>query len=68
MFRPAVVTVGGLTKAILQQNHATISDRCWRVNAEEVWDTLQNLIVDQLGVRAEDVTKEASFAKDLRAD
>ncbi len=68
LFRPAFVTAGGLTKEILQRNYGAISDECLRANAVEVWDILRNLIVEQLGVRPEDVTKEASFVKDLGAD
>jgi acyl carrier protein len=59
-------TVGGLTKAILQRNYGTISDWCQRINAEEAWNTLRSLIVEQLGVRPDEVTKEASFVKDFR--
>lgn len=64
-FRSNFATVGGLTTAILQRNYGAISDACQKANAEEVWQTLQALIVEQLGVRREDVTKEADFVKDL---
>jgi acyl carrier protein len=67
-FRPEFATVGGLTKSILHHNYGVISDKWQRANAEEVWTTLRTLIVEQLGVRPEDVTKEASFVEDLRID
>jgi acyl carrier protein len=61
-------TVGGLAKAILQKNYGAISDQCQRANAEEAWTALRDLIVKQLGVRPDEVTREASFVKDLRVD
>ncbi len=66
-FGPDFATVGGLTKAILRRNYGAISDECQRANAEEVWNTLRSLIAEQLGVSLEDVTKDVSFVKDLRA-
>jgi hypothetical protein len=67
-FHPAFADVGGLTKSILRRNYGAISDACQRTSADEVWDTLRALIVEQLGVRLDDVTKEASFVKDLGVD
>lgn len=63
--RPEFSTVGCLAKAILQKNYGVISDEYNRVNADEVWNTLRTMIADQLGVRPEEVTKEANFVKDL---
>jgi acyl carrier protein len=65
MFHRKFATVGGLTKCILQKNFGAISDSCQRANAEEVWDTLRCVIVEQLGVRPDDVTKEARFVEDF---
>lgn len=64
-FRREFATVGGLTKCILKKNCGAISDDCQHVNAEEVWNTLRTVIVEQLGVRPDDVTKEARFVEDL---
>ena len=64
-FRPDFATIGGLTKAVLRKNYAAISDECDRASADEAWETLRAIIVEQLGVRAGDVTREASFVKDL---
>ena len=68
MFQTEFTTVGGLTKCILQKNYGAISDSCNRANAEEAWNTLRALIAEQLGVRPEDVTKEARFVEDLGVD
>lgn len=35
---------------------------------EEIFEKLRGIIVDQLGVNAEDVTMEATFVDDLSAD
>jgi acyl carrier protein len=35
---------------------------------EEVYSKVQNVIVDQLGVSVDEVTREASFTEDLGAD
>jgi acyl carrier protein len=68
VFPSECATVGSLTKSILGRNYGAIFDECQRTNAEEAWNTLRSLIVEQLGVRPDDVTKEASFVKDLRVD
>jgi acyl carrier protein len=66
--RREFATVGGLTKRILQENFGAISDDCQRANAEEAWSTLRTIIVEQLGVRPDDVTREARFVEDLGMD
>jgi acyl carrier protein len=38
------------------------------VDEAQVWDRLREIIVEQLGVRPEDVTPTAHFIHDLRAD
>ena len=68
MFRREFATVGGLTKCILQENFGAISDDCQRANAKEAWNALRAIIVEQLGVRPDDVTKEARFVEDLGVD
>jgi acyl carrier protein len=66
--QPEFATVGGLTKVVLAKNYGAISDDCGCSNADEVWASLRSIIVEQLGVRPEDVTKEASFVEDLGID
>ena len=38
------------------------------LSQEEVFEKVQGIIVEQLGVEADDVTMEASFRNDLEAD
>ena len=38
------------------------------VHADQVWTRLREIIVEQLGVRPEQVTPTAHFIRDLRAD
>ena len=38
------------------------------MNEEEIFQTLKEIIVEQLGVEEEKVTQEASFTDDLGAD
>ena len=64
-FRPAFATVGKLTKVVLAKNYGAISDECRCSNANEVWESLRSIIVEQLGVQPNVVTKEAHFVKDL---
>ena len=35
---------------------------------EQVWQTLSNVVIDQLGVRPEQVTRSADVVRDLGAD
>ena len=60
-----VVTVNDCYKLILS-NLAKIEDISW--SDEHVWDKMKELIVFQLGVKPEEVTPEATFIEDLRAD
>lgn len=68
VFRPEFATVGGLTKFVLYKNFRAISDEGQRASAEDVWSTLRTLVAEQLGVRADEVTKDSSFVRDLGAD
>ena len=38
------------------------------LNENEVFDKVKNVIVEQLGVSEDEITKEASFSEDLGAD
>ena len=35
---------------------------------ELIWQELKQVIIDQLGVKSDEVTREARFVEDLRAD
>jgi acyl carrier protein len=64
-FQSKFATVGGLTKCIVQMNYGTIFDGCQRASEDDIWRVLREIIVEQLGVPPEHVTKEARFVEDL---
>jgi acyl carrier protein len=64
---PEFATVGQLVKEIVAMNFAALSDQCRRSSAVELWESLRNLIADELGVQRSDVTKESHFVKDFGA-
>lgn len=66
--RPIFVTFRGLSNVVLAHNYAKLSQKFNTWNPADVWDALQIIIVEQLGVNSELVTKDASFVKDLGAD
>jgi acyl carrier protein len=61
-------TFRGLTHVVLAHNYAKISGMFESWHPTDVWDALQIIIVEQLGVPPEAVTRDASFVKDLGAD
>jgi hypothetical protein len=67
-FERNCATVGQLAKATLAENFGAISDACDRSNAAELWDSLRQIIAEQLGVRPGDLKRETSFVKDLKID
>jgi len=64
----ACATVEGVTRAILRLNYGLYVQREKTWNEKEVWETLHDVIVDELSVKPEAVTKEAQFVRDLRLD
>jgi acyl carrier protein len=60
-------TFGDVAKAVLGINFATILEEVGAVKEKEVWDSLVNLISDQLGVCQDELTPELDFVKDLNA-
>jgi hypothetical protein len=68
-FPPDVATVGQLAKATLARNYQPIVAEAKKSATDaEVWDILQRIIVEQLGVRADQLKRETSFVKDLKVD
>ncbi len=68
-FPPDVATVGQLAKATLARNYQPIVAESKKSATDaEVWDMLQRIIGEQLGVRIDQLTKEANFVKDLHVD
>ena len=58
-------TVGALTKAVLAKNFAKLSGKVADYDRNEVWESVQILVADQLDVDLEKVTKESRFVADL---
>ncbi len=58
----------GLVTQLVALNYAKLSNRHGSWNATDVWNVLQLIIVEQLGVRKEDVTPAANFVYDLGID
>ena len=68
-FPPDVATVGQLAKATLARNYQPIvAEAKQSATDAEVWDILQRIMVEQLGVRADQLKRETSFVKDLKVD
>jgi acyl carrier protein len=61
---PDLGTVGDMHRYILEQ----LRSRGERVVETEIWNKLRDLIVDQIGVRPEEVIPTASFIEDLGMD
>ena len=60
-----VATVGELAEAVMALNHKQLAAEYKGWSAPDVWKTLCAVIVDQLGVRPQQITREAEFVKDL---
>ena len=61
-------TFQGLVNQLVALNYATLADRYRSWNPTDVWSVLQLIIVEQLGVKKEDVTPTARFVYDLGCD
>ncbi|MCP4511754.1 MAG: hypothetical protein GY826_35740 [Fuerstiella sp.] len=58
-------TFRGLSERVLALNTATLKNRHGPMGPSDIWVTLRELIVTQLGVDANKVTPTASFVRDL---
>jgi acyl carrier protein len=67
-FHPRLATYGSLSKSVLAHNYRAISRQFDVWNTADAWCALKAIIVEQLGVQPEMVTREASFARDLGLD
>ena len=68
-YPPDVTTVGQLAKAILARNYLPIVAESKKSATDgEVWEILQRIVVEQLGVRPDQLTKETNFVEDLNLD
>jgi acyl carrier protein len=64
-FRPAFSTYRGLSQVVLAHNYVTLSQRFNSWNPTDVWEAMKVIIVEQLGVQPEKVTRNAKFYGDL---
>lgn len=58
-------TLRGLTEMTLAKNFPMLRDRCQGAGEGNIWVTLTSMIVEQLGVDADEVTPTANFVSDL---
>lgn len=77
---PEFATLGGLTRVVLAGNYVSIMRQAREHpistadgsnidhNPDEVFDVLRTIIMQQLGVTADEITRDASFVNDLGAD
>lgn len=65
---PSWATYRGLVTCLVAMNYTDLAQRHDLWSATEVWNVLQQIIVEQLGVSPEDVTPNTNFIHDLGAD
>jgi hypothetical protein len=58
-------TFGQLAKEILARNYALLAEEAGAWNPHEAWNCLRLLIAFQVGLKIEDVTRNAEFVNDL---
>ena len=58
-------TVGTLAEKVYLANVQKLSEEIGALNKQELWDVLKKIIVEQLGVKPEEVTPAARFIEDL---
>jgi hypothetical protein len=69
VFPPAgITTFRDLANQVLTRNYATLSTRYQSWNPGDVWNVLKSLIVLNLGVSEDAVTKDSRIVEDLGAD
>lgn len=62
------VTLRGLAESALAINFATLSEQYQGAGDKDLWVTLRSIVVEQLGVSPDEVTRSASFVNDLGCD
>ncbi|MFC1707270.1 phosphopantetheine-binding protein [Planctomycetota bacterium] len=67
-FPAGITTLRELTARVLTLNYGELAKREGTWSQAEVWATVQALVVEQLGVKLEHVTRDAHFVYDLGAD
>jgi acyl carrier protein len=67
-YRSGVETVGDLAGEVLALNYKRLFHEFGGLSEQDAWKPLCAIVVDQLGVKPEQVTAEANFVKDLKID
>lgn len=57
-----LISVGDMQEYVMQ----TLQSRGTSTDEHAIWERLRTLIVEQLGVRPDEVKREAEFIRDLR--
>jgi len=63
-----VGTVGDFARRVASLNDAELRKQCGGWNEKEIWENLRRIVVHELGVELDAVTKEARFVEDLKVD
>lgn len=58
-------TLGGLARVMLARNYRRISAQYDSCSPSDIWETLRTILVEQLNVPREDVTRDARIIEDL---
>ena len=58
-------TFRGLVFRMLALNAGELNQRHGPMSQSDIWVVLREIVVDTLGVEADEVTREANFSKDL---
>ncbi|MEO1995876.1 MAG: hypothetical protein ABGZ17_11440 [Planctomycetaceae bacterium] len=65
--RPGWTSFRGLTHVVLAHNYGQLSEKFNSWQPADVWSALRTIVVEQLGVKPEQVTKQALLIEDLGA-
>ena len=61
-------SVGAITKAAMKLNYGINAEWEKSDGADEIWDRLKAIVVDEISADPDEVTREADFIRDLRMD
>lgn len=61
-------SVGDVTRATMQMRYGTPTPRVEEPNQDRIWRKLRAIVAEESGAKAEEVTPEADFIRDLRMD
>lgn len=59
-------TVGDLSHAVIKLNYGINLERGPKRSEAEIWEKLREIMVDELDIEPDEITKDAQFVRDLR--